>query len=408
MLNGRAIGLSVVAIVLFLLAGATNVGWVRVVDAVLFGMLLLSLLLEWLSVTAVDASRRLVGVERSTGDVGPMEDDTIEVEVELRNRRFWPRFFTSISYEAPLAPPTERWQRFFLANLSGHSTVGLTSRIECYRRGVHHLLPVTIESQVPFGLFRRRRVQEAPLSVLVYPHVYPMKQLALTQVATGVAQQSRRSRTGQEVIGSREYTPGDPMRLVHWRNTARLGRLAVKEVEDTSERALSIVFDTRESIGEERESTLEYAVKLAASIGVYAMKSGEAVQLLAGMVQGEWSVQEPFLRTLATIEPSDSPSLENLLQMVPPSTPAVAFVAAQDEEGLRAIQNQTGRLSSLSVVVLEGFGGQGPNEVALRLQGTGIDAVACRRGEIEEAITALETGQGTGAADVVSLVEGLQ
>ena len=303
MLNGRAIGLSVVAIILFLLAGATNVGWVRVVDAVLFGMLLLSLVLQWLSVVAVDATRRLLGVQWSTGDVGPMENDTIEVQVELRNRRFWPRFFTAISYEAPLAPPNARRQRFFLANLSGHATAELTSRIECYRRGFHHLLPVTIESQVPFGLFKRRRVKEAPLSVLVYPRVYPMRQLALRQVATGVAQQSRRSRTGQEVIGSREYSPGDPLRLVHWRNTARLGKLAIKEVEDTSERALSVVFATRESIREEREATLEYAIKLAASIGVHAMKSGEAVRLLAGMAQGEWSVQEPFLRTLALIEP---------------------------------------------------------------------------------------------------------
>lgn len=94
--------------------------------------------------------------------------------------------------------------------------------------------------------------------------------------------------------------------------------------------------------------------------------------------------------------------------MVPPSTPVVALVDAQDEEGLQAIQHQTARLFSLSVVVLEVFGGTGKTGVAQRLQGMGIDAVPCRRGEIEEAITVLETGQSAGADEVASLIDGLQ
>ena len=49
-----------------------------------------------------------------------MEDDFVEVELELHNRWFWPRFFVSATYEAPMESEPSRWQRFFAANLKGH------------------------------------------------------------------------------------------------------------------------------------------------------------------------------------------------------------------------------------------------------------------------------------------------
>ena len=57
MFTTKAFAFIVVAVFLFFLASVTNVGWVRIVDAILWGMLGLSLLLEWLSVTAVDVVR---------------------------------------------------------------------------------------------------------------------------------------------------------------------------------------------------------------------------------------------------------------------------------------------------------------------------------------------------------------
>ena len=280
-------------------------GWVRIVDSVLWGMLGLSLLLQWLSVAAVDARRRLLKIEHGGSGPAPMEDDVAEVEVELRNRWFWPRFFISLAYDAPMERPESRLVRFFAANLSGHGTVTLTSRVHCYRRGMHRLGPVTIESRVPFGLFRRRRHQEAPLSLLVYPRAYPIQRLRLAEGARGPSDRPQRARSGQTVIGSPYYYPGDPLRHIHWPNTARLGRLAVKELEDTAERALTVVFDTRKAIGTGRETTLEYSIKLAASIGLYAFSLGESVQLVTGRSQTEWAAPEPFLRELALLETSE-------------------------------------------------------------------------------------------------------
>ena len=391
MFTARAVGFLLIAVFLFFLADATNVGWVRIVDSVLWGMLGLSLVLQWLFTTAVETRLRLVKIERANGPTAPMEDDAVVVELELENRRFWRRYFVSATYDAPMERPDFQSQRLFAANLNGHSTLRLASRVTCYRRGLHHFGPVTIESQAPFGLFRRRRRKRASLSLLVYPRTYPMRRLALAEGAYGPVDHPQRARLGLEVIGSRYYYPGDPLKHIHWRNTARLRKLAVKEMQDTTERTLAVVFDVRQDIGHGRETTLEYSIKLAASIGLHAFRSGESIHLAAGRLVGQWVEAEPFLRELALLEPSDSPSLASLIGTVPGNSPAIAIVSATDGEGIRALRYSHHRPYSLAAVVLEGFGDvDQPIGAVDLLREAGVPTVVCRRGNLSEAIGALE------------------
>ena len=401
MFTKRAVGFLFLAVFLYFLGGATFVGWVRIFDAVIWGMLGLSLLLQWLSVTAVMVNRRLVGVEAPGSHASPMEDDMVEVQLDLQNPWFWPRFFLSVSYEATMEEASSQWQRFFVANLSGHGTVRLVSQLTCYRRGLHSLGPVTIESQVPFGLFRRRRPKEAPLSVLVYPRAFPMRGLALVEGAQGPSQHPQSARSGQEIIGSREYHPGDPLRHIHWRNTARLRRLVVKEVEDTAERALTLAFDASRSVGEGRETTLEYSIKLAASLGLHAMSSGESVRLLAGSLQAEWTEPEPFLRALALLEPAESPTLASLLQSVPSASPVIAILASGDEDSAGVLKQSLSLRAAVAAVVLAGFGGpREPAGTTEFLRGAGVPTVVCRKGNLAAAIRGLEDlGARPGIAD---------
>ena len=391
MFTRRAIGFLLAAIFLFFLASATNVGWVRVVDSVLWGMLGLSLLLQWLSVSAVGARRRLLSIEHSEGAVAPMEDGAVEVEIQLSNPWFWPRFFVSVSYDAPLESPGSRLQRFFVANLKGHGTVSISSRLRCYRRGLHQLGPVTIESQAPFGLFRRRRVVEAPLSVLVYPRPHPMTRMALLEGSSGESDLPRSARTGQEIIGSRPYYPGDSLRQIHWRNTARLGKLATKEVEDRAEKALTVLVNVPEDLGEDRETTLEYAVKLAASVGLHALSSGEMIRLLAGNLYGEWTDAEPFLKELALLTPTLSPPLASQLQKIPRNSAVLAIVMVTDADSLSTLAEAAHGPAGFTTVLLGGFTDRDyPDGPAAMLQSQGVATVACRPGGLEEAVAGLE------------------
>ena len=391
MITKRGVGLLLTAIMLFLLAGATNVGWVRIFDAVLWGMLLLSLLLQWLSVTKVEVTRRLLAIHSSRGWDAPMEEDAVEVEVTLHNGWFWPRFFVSLSYDAPMESPDSRVQRLFVANLKGHEDVSVVSRIRCYRRGLHRFGPVTIESQAPFGLFRKRKHRPAPLSLLVYPRAYDMRSMALLQSPRGESSRPQRSRGGQEVVGSREYYQGDPLRHIHWRNTARLGKLAVKELEDTAEKAVTIVLDPGRNFGSGRETTLEYGVKLAASVGLHVIGAGESVRLLADHLRGEWADPEAFLNELALLEPSESSPLSETLAGLTADSNAVVIVSAADHDGLRALADHAGRLAGIAAVVLGGFTEEDhPAAAADALLAQGIPTANCVKGSLQECISQLE------------------
>src|SRR5947209_17300032 len=55
--------------------------------------------------------------------------------------------------------------------------------------------------------------------------------------------EARPAPTGDLVRGVRPYVAGDPMRRVHWRATARVGDLVVKEVEDTGAPRLYLALD---------------------------------------------------------------------------------------------------------------------------------------------------------------------
>ena len=75
-----------------------------------------------------------------------------------------------------------------------------------------------------------------------------------------------------QVIGTRDYRPGDSLRQIHWRSTARTGELIVKEFADDQDLSLSVVLDLSEdgSLGEGKHSTFETAIRIAASLGYFA------------------------------------------------------------------------------------------------------------------------------------------
>ena len=383
----------------FLLARLTQVGWLYLLDAMFWGMILVSFALPWLAVMSLSAHRRLVRAEAPAGSPGPAEGESVQVELWLENGRAWPRHLLSVEYQCPLAGPADVHQRFFVPRLDGGISLALVSTVQCQRRGLHYLGPVTVESRAPFGFFRRRRRLPSPLSVLVYPRVYPLNRLPLLEGIQGTETRPRKSREGQEIAGSRHYFPGDPMRHVHWRNTARSGRPMVKEFEDTQENTLVIAFDSSRDVGQGQESTLEYSIKLAASVAGYMVNRGQSVRVATGRLPGQDIPWNLLLKELALLESGPGPSLPALVETLPPGARVLALVSEADAQGLETLSRRAGQISGLAVVALEAFGngmadetpGSGDGIDALRR--AGVPIVRCHPGELLQTLRSLEQVQ---------------
>jgi uncharacterized protein (DUF58 family) len=106
-------------------------------------------------------------------------------------------------------------------------------RTICRRRGRFTLGPLTLVSGDPLGLFEFRRDLKVTSNIVVYPAMIPIPSFVppLGQLPGGDAVRQRTHYVTTNVSGVRDYAPGDSFNRIHWRSTARTGRLIVKEFE---------------------------------------------------------------------------------------------------------------------------------------------------------------------------------
>src|SRR6266542_999210 len=119
--------------------------------------------------------------------------------------------------------------------------------------------------------------------------------------------------SGDDDIAPRAYRVGDPLRRVHWRSTARYGELMVRREEQPWHSRASVFLDTRALAhsGSGINSSFEYAVSAAASIGVHLSRQRFEMQMItdAGLVASGGMFEEVMLDVLAAARPSRGASL---------------------------------------------------------------------------------------------------
>jgi uncharacterized protein (DUF58 family) len=146
------------------------------------------------------------------------------------------------------------------------------------RRGVVPIGPLRVTRRDPLGLAGMTRVQGGTTRVWVYPRIHP-----LSAVPAGVVR-SMDGRLDRVPHGSitfdslREYVVGDELRRVHWRTTARVGELMVREHLDTSLPRIVVLLDDRAESHPDPE-TFESACEAAASVVAAAVREDLAITL---------------------------------------------------------------------------------------------------------------------------------
>ena len=129
------------------------------------------------------------------------------------------------------------------------------------KRGLYSFGPVHLVTRFPFGLFEKIRIIPHSQSLIVYPGQRDTS--SIRSLVTGKEQiGNRKRRWGEEILGLRPAASEDDHRIIHWRTSARMGQLMVKEFVEEIEQPRPLFFDNR---GEEGES-FEMAVEVAASL----------------------------------------------------------------------------------------------------------------------------------------------
>jgi len=193
-------------------------------------------------------------------------------------------------------------------------------RVEARRRGVFAVGPAQILSTDPLGLqsFAQRLPVTAELTV--YPAVLPVQGTWLAGAAAqgwrGTASALTRG-SGDDFYGVREYGPGDELRRVHWRTTARTGTLAVTEYAQGVTLDVALALDLSHAAyagtGAGDDGALECAVTLTATLADDLLRHGHTVRLLTARGRADEAApangpqdMPRLLETLARVQ-ADSP-----------------------------------------------------------------------------------------------------
>ena len=385
----RGAGVIVVAVMLFALAGFTRVGWLLLFDAVLWGIIIISMIMPWLAIGNVSVRRRITGWQGKGLYEGPMAGDPCEFEIRMENRGLLPAVFIGAAYDFDRLGVQAEKQRMFIAWLGRKDAHTATARCSFPRRGMYNFPDIKLETSVPFGLFRRSRYLSNPTEVLVLPKVHPVAGLQLLDNSGATSHYTLKARVGDQVIGSRSYVSGDPWHHIHWRNSARTGQPQVKEFEKTPDSAITIVFDIRSS-PTGNDDALEHAVSLAASTGDFVCRSQGVVRLISGGINEETTDARVLLRSLALMKPGDGRALPDLMAMTPPFSAVLVIVEDSDADGIREATRLAAAQRRVSAILLTGFeGNEGSPDAIAELLRSDARVVECKPGEAAKALALL-------------------
>ena len=164
------------------------------------------------------------------------------------------------------------------------------------KRGVHALPEIVLVSAFPFGLFERRRSVPDTSEVVVYPRVFSVRANLLEQLPGACPLPMITVGDGDEFFSLREYIPGDDVRHVAWRASARRGTLLVKEMARETSRYIVFVIDTQQRLEIDRyDEHFEEVIEIVASLAVGLLGKQYTVAIATPnyvLVGGEGKTQE--------------------------------------------------------------------------------------------------------------------
>src|SRR5690242_13523001 len=165
--------------------------------------------------------------------------------------------------------------------LGGRSERSWLIRVLLTRRGHFRIEPLHIRTGDPFGFFEASATVGQGVSVVVYPRLeaLPMWRLPAASLEGSHSSPERTLQTTPLATTVRPYAPGDSMNRIHWRSTARHGEIQVKEfdLEQTADAWIILDLQRSAQTGRGDESTVEMAVRAAASIADKALLENRAV-----------------------------------------------------------------------------------------------------------------------------------
>jgi uncharacterized protein (DUF58 family) len=366
-----------IAAVLVLIGLAASEGAIAALGFVVLHIVGLSRLWSQWSPRRLEAGRSLPENRAFLGE-------KLEVRHHVENRKALPIARLEFSDHIPVALPAKGrpatagdlkvYPLKRVASVGAYQRLTWSEELACSQRGHHPLGPLTLKTSDLFGFYPQSHSEWTPGRIIVYPPVVSLEGLQLPGIRPfGETRGGERIfEDPLRVAGVRDYQPGDPLRRVDWKATARRQRLQSRILEPSSTRHLYVVvnIDTLEHSWEGYlPEHLERIVTAAASLALKAHDERFAVGLLANgaFPESDRAIRLPpgrspdqlarVLEALAVVQPLTMLSIAQTLERESHRMPVGATLLAIGSrfppeflEGLGRLRRQGHQVAAYTVL----------------------------------------------------------
>ncbi len=257
--------------------------------------------------------------------------DEVTLRLTLANRkRYFPSFALTLSSTETPADSTRtplRLPEQDFPYVPPRRRTSLRSKLGFESRGICFLEQFEVRTGFPFGFLIRGRRLPVEGRITVYPRLVDVSQLLrrLAESGTG-AQEKKRRGLGSGLYKIRNFQGGDSTRFIHWKSTAKLGQLMVKDFLAEDELPAHLLFSRFLPGSDRQREQFEQAVSWLASLGRHFRRQGRPFVFQTSdcriSVNGKAEDYHRFMEYLALVQPADSPDLPG-----PPAARSVLFAA---------------------------------------------------------------------------------
>jgi uncharacterized protein (DUF58 family) len=302
----------------------------------------------------IDAFFELLGPERA------VQGDTVEAELELRSDRDAHHVQVLLDLPHGLVAESPNPQ---ILRLEANVRRPIELAIHCRDWGAYVPGDFVLREQDAFGLLVHETAIQRRLPLKVYPHGETLRRLfrpVETQAFTG-SQVPRTRGEGIEFADLRPFVPGDRVRRINWRASARRGEPWVTETHPERNSDVVVFLDTFLEARSEHEGTLDRAVGAAASLAMHFLGEKDRVGFVAFGGVTNWLTASSgivqvyrVLDSLLDAEIFLSYAWKDIdlipVRALPPKALVIALSPLLDERAVRSLLDLRARGFDLAVI----------------------------------------------------------
>jgi len=280
--------------------------------------LILAMMLSFIIVSGILSEQCIRKIRIKRMIPSPLYAETpFTMNLIVRNeKRFFPSF--SLQIQDVLQSKENNPSTYFFV-LPPDEEVQKGYSLTLTERGLYRFKNLSLNTRFPFGLFIKTLTYPLLDELMVYPKIESVFPSLDSFSSRKDEMEVNKKGHGTTLYQLRNFQQGDDARAIHWKTSARHGRLLIRENETEEEKRVILVFDNRQGKESLQNTHLlfEKAVSQTASLAYYFIQKGYALELITANSYFSFSKGpqhlHKILHYLALVTPQRENSLEENL-----------------------------------------------------------------------------------------------